>query len=617
MTAARPHPTRTTSAGGHAVAVAVGFMLAAGMPTAYAAPPAPGMPLGTRIQVNATTANQQRARAAAMDATGDSVVVWTDYGGTDGSGTGVFAQRYERDGSPVGSEFQVNTYTPGDQASPDVAMDASGNFVVVWTSNNQAAVDSAQDVYARRFRADGTAYGGEMLVNTVTSNQQLAPAVAMSATGAFVVAWHDERALSGKDFSRSTNRSDIFARHYDKDGNATGGEFRVNTVLSGWQNAPAVAMAADGRFVVVWEHQPASAEFIISARRYWADAVPIGGGFQVNTTTSTYQGKAAVDMDAAGDFVVAWLSRSGGNHIVARRYQDGTAAGGEFQVDTIATATSERGHPVVAMDANGGFVVAWGDPYGPDYPSVAMDAAGDWMAAWTGYNGADGDGAGVFAQRYARETSLDIKSTLALAPAGTVEAGAGLALTAGIENTEPPATLTGNATIDAALTEASGLTATLTLPEGAAFGKATGAGWTCPATVAGGVVTCTYGLPLAAASATENLTISVTAPSDAAGTFAFSNTVFGDQPDAATANNNAAVDVTVTQPAGIGEDDNGTGSDTGDNDSGGSESGNSDTADNSGGTGNPAPISFGGGGALSFLSFGLLGLPLLRKRRRV
>jgi len=37
----------------------------------------------------------------------------------------------------VGSEFQVNTYTTGAQYFPSVAMDATGNFVVVWTSSGQ------------------------------------------------------------------------------------------------------------------------------------------------------------------------------------------------------------------------------------------------------------------------------------------------------------------------------------------------------------------------------------------------------------------------------------------------------------------------------------------------
>jgi hypothetical protein len=35
---------------------------------------------------------------------------------------------------PVGPEFRVNTYTSGSQATPAVATDPAGNFVVVWQS---------------------------------------------------------------------------------------------------------------------------------------------------------------------------------------------------------------------------------------------------------------------------------------------------------------------------------------------------------------------------------------------------------------------------------------------------------------------------------------------------
>jgi hypothetical protein len=38
---------------------------------------------------------------------------------------------------PVGSEFQVNTYTTGYQQKSSVATDSDGDFVVVWGSYGQ------------------------------------------------------------------------------------------------------------------------------------------------------------------------------------------------------------------------------------------------------------------------------------------------------------------------------------------------------------------------------------------------------------------------------------------------------------------------------------------------
>src|SRR5262249_14175194 len=66
----------------------------------------------------------------------------------------------------VGTEFRVNTYTTNDQLAPAVAMDAAGNFVVVWQSNNQGPTGSGYDIYGQRYNAAGSAVGNEFRVNT-------------------------------------------------------------------------------------------------------------------------------------------------------------------------------------------------------------------------------------------------------------------------------------------------------------------------------------------------------------------------------------------------------------------------------------------------------------------
>ena len=41
----------------------------------------------------------------------------------------------------AGPEFQVNTYTNGDQREPAAAMNSNGSFVVVWNSDGQDGSD--------------------------------------------------------------------------------------------------------------------------------------------------------------------------------------------------------------------------------------------------------------------------------------------------------------------------------------------------------------------------------------------------------------------------------------------------------------------------------------------
>ena len=107
----------------------------------------------------------------ASDAAGNFVVVWESYG-QDGSSYGVFGQRYASTGAPLGPEFRVNTYTTGYQHDPAVASDSSGNFVVVWTSDGQDG--SGNGVFGQRYDSSGAPLGPEFRVNTYTTDAQTA-----------------------------------------------------------------------------------------------------------------------------------------------------------------------------------------------------------------------------------------------------------------------------------------------------------------------------------------------------------------------------------------------------------------------------------------------------------
>ena len=77
--------------------------------------------------------------------------------------------------SPLGDEYLVNSYTSGTQKLADsgnaVAALPGGGYVVSWTSVNQDG-DSG-GIYAQRFDADGSASGNEFRVNTTTAGVPL------------------------------------------------------------------------------------------------------------------------------------------------------------------------------------------------------------------------------------------------------------------------------------------------------------------------------------------------------------------------------------------------------------------------------------------------------------
>ena len=72
----------------------------------------------------------------------------------DGSGFGIYGQRYSAEGAASGSEFQINSRTSGDQQDPTVTSLTDGGFVVTWMSYDQDA--SGWGIYGQRYASDGS-----------------------------------------------------------------------------------------------------------------------------------------------------------------------------------------------------------------------------------------------------------------------------------------------------------------------------------------------------------------------------------------------------------------------------------------------------------------------------
>jgi hypothetical protein len=323
---------------------------------------------GPDTLVNTYTGSNQVQPAVAQDSQGDYVTVWASYG-QDGSGYGVYGQRFNAAGTKQGNEFRVNTTTTETQSHPSIAMDANGDFVVVWQSYTQDG--SSYGVYAQRYNSSGIAQGSEFRVNTYTTSGQSAPSVAMDSNGNFVVAWQS--------FGQDGDNFGIYARRFSSTGSPLSAEFRVNTYTTDDQEAPRIAMDATGDFVVTWmSYKQNSGDFDIYAQRFNSAGAAQGAEFRVNTLTTSHQIRPSVGMDSTGDFVVAWDSYGAdgsANGISAQRYNSaGTKVGGELQVNTYTTGAQTR-------------------------PSVAMDSAGDFAIGWASAN-QDGSSFGIYAQRY-------------------------------------------------------------------------------------------------------------------------------------------------------------------------------------------------------------------------
>ncbi|MCU0527027.1 MAG: hypothetical protein MUF72_19650 [Elainella sp. Prado103] len=309
--------------------------------------------------VNTYVSGRQENPDIAVDPLGNFVITWQSFG-QDGDGFGVFARSYNASADPLGSEFLVNTITSGDQFTPAVAIDSGGNFVVVWTSEGRGF--SGEDVYGQRFDANTGLIGSEFKINLTTQQDQSNPDVAIDAVGNFVVVYESEFQDNNTN-GRDGDGSGIFLQRFNRAGAIVGREERVNTITDRDQTTPVVAMNGLGEFVVVWnsDRQDGSSSGLFG-QRYNSAGIAIGREFQVNTTTRGRQLNPSVAIDDSGGFVVSWQGENGrdddGYGVYARRYSpNGSPIGGEILVNS--TIAGDQIEPAVAIDSAGHFTVIW------------------------------------------------------------------------------------------------------------------------------------------------------------------------------------------------------------------------------------------------------------------
>jgi hypothetical protein len=375
-------------------------------------------PASEAALVNQTTSDQQREADVASDANGNFVVAWGSYTG----GHDAFLRRFSAAGQPLGDEIKLLAGPDGFEFSPSVAMAPDGRFVVAWEGNG---------LRAQRYSAAGEAQGAVLLVNQTGGAGVGNPSVGIDRDGDFVVAW--SRGYG------DPNKGDVLARRYAADGAPLGDEFAVAQSMTAKETLPAVAMDADGDFIVGWQsnvENTGSFHYDIYARRYNPAGEAMTAEMLVNAGgLTTFEENVDVAMTAGGASLITWSSghkepaggETGDGGVYGRFYAPGGAPlGPEFRINQ-ATAGKQL-DPSVGTDGRGNFLVTWtsllfsprlvfGRTYtsaGPtsgemhiaggdtteqyaEMSAVALDPAGGAAIAW---RGPDLDNGGIWARRF-------------------------------------------------------------------------------------------------------------------------------------------------------------------------------------------------------------------------
>jgi len=253
---------------------------------------------GSEFQINTQTVENQWLPALSALNNGGFVAVWQSWL-QDGNNWGVFGQRFDSNGNPDGTEFQVNTYTTGNQNVVDVETLNDGSFVVVWESNGQDS--GTVGIYGQRFDSNGLALGSEFLINTYSPNNQTNPAISKLDNDGFVVVWES----NGQDGSGLG----IYGQRFDSNGSFVGSEFLVNTYTTNTQSAPSVSPLSNGGFTVTWEslNQDGS-NWGVYSKSFGGNGNPLNTETLINTQTANIQSDPSIALLAGGKTVVLWQS---------------------------------------------------------------------------------------------------------------------------------------------------------------------------------------------------------------------------------------------------------------------------------------------------------------------
>ncbi|MDI2145891.1 hypothetical protein KBJ94_27995 [Pseudomonas sp. ITA] len=288
-----------------------------------------GMPVGAETQVNTTKLDNPSTSRVTTLANGGWVVTWT--------GLQVYLQCFDTHGAKVGSEISVGPANGVDNWSSVAAL-PGGGWIIAFQDNSSP---NTPLVKQQQYTATGTPVGG---IISVTTRFGVLPAITALSGGGWVVGW---AALETGNFS-------IHTQAYNADGSKRG----LETQCSALSTVMALSGLSDGGWLVVWLR-----DSVIYQQRYDANGLAKGSQSQVNTTTSDPNYPAVCGLTGGG-WVVTWqnnylVSASSGDDIYQQHFDSlGNRVGGEELVNTLFTA-GEQTTPNITATANGGWTISW------------------------------------------------------------------------------------------------------------------------------------------------------------------------------------------------------------------------------------------------------------------
>lgn len=357
------------------------------------------------VNTNLTSAGYVASHKIGFDTNGNAIAVWQQF---DGVRSTIWASRYMA-GSGWGAPARITTTTSlfGNESDPQVAVDANGNALAVWSYDNGAITV----VWANRYTA-GSGWGIATRITPFNAAlytlKTYPPKIAFDASGNALVIWEQLDNVSGHS---------VWINSY-----TMGSGWGIATQFSTRAEAPQIGFDAGGNAIATWLQWDSSTSTItIWARRYIAGS---GWGMAARITpiaSGTRAFAPSLTVDASGNGLVEWMEMNLSTQtysLWANRYTAGAGWGTATQ--TPIALGNNASTSQFAFDKNGNAFKVWtqydgmyntnsiwanrytvgsgwgtaakiaaDSPWPGRYPVIAVDASGNVLAVWKQYDGTD------------------------------------------------------------------------------------------------------------------------------------------------------------------------------------------------------------------------------------
>ncbi len=344
----------------------------------------------------------------AVDGSGNAIVVWRQH---DGTRDNIWSNRYVA-GTGWGIAELIETVNLGNAENPQVAVDPNGNAVAVWWQDD----GTRWNIWSNRYVA-GTGWGTAELIETENLGNAASPQVAVDSSGNAVAVWAQD----------DGTRWNIWSNRYVEATGLWGTAEMIETDNLGDAASPQVAVDSSGNAVAVWWQDDGTRDNIWS-NRYVAGTGLWGTAEMIETDNAGSAWLSQVAVDPSGNAVAVWWQHDGTRYnIYSNRYVSGSSWGTAELIET--DNLGNAGNPQVGVNSSGNAVAVWEQSDGTrdsiysnryvtgtglwgtaelietisgdaDYPQVAIDGSGNVIAVWHHFDGIRDN---IWSNRYVNE----------------------------------------------------------------------------------------------------------------------------------------------------------------------------------------------------------------------